>query len=229
MTIKVESIRFRVRGGTSANLATVNEVPLARELVVETDTGRMKLGNGTAAYSSLPYLTTGGVDVEFRVSGGYIQVSTDGGTTWENLVALADLKGNQGDPGVQGEPGPPGPSSETFPTFSFDGGLSDVAVGSFADLYVPFGFDFSEWTLLADSTGIMEVDLRACPVASHPPSSLQSICGSSRPKLLGQDKAQDAILAGWSVSIPSGYVLRAVITACSGVKRANMVMRGVRT
>jgi hypothetical protein len=49
------AIRFRVRRGTAANLATVNEVPLSAELVFETDTRKAKLGDGTTAYNSLPY------------------------------------------------------------------------------------------------------------------------------------------------------------------------------
>lgn len=54
-------IRFKLRRGTAANLASVNEVPLAGELVVETDTGKAKLGNGTTAYNSLAYWNAGSV------------------------------------------------------------------------------------------------------------------------------------------------------------------------
>lgn len=43
--------------------------------------------------------------ISMRTADGYIQYSTDGGANWENLIALADLKG---DPGPQGEPGTPG-------------------------------------------------------------------------------------------------------------------------
>jgi len=53
--------RFRMRRGTAANLASVNEIPLAGELVIETDTLRQKLGDGTTAYNSLPYVTDSGV------------------------------------------------------------------------------------------------------------------------------------------------------------------------
>jgi len=48
--------RFKVRGGTAAALASVNEIPLARELVYETDTGKAKLGDGLTAYNSLAYV-----------------------------------------------------------------------------------------------------------------------------------------------------------------------------
>lgn len=37
-----------------------------------------------------------------RTDGGYIQYSTDDGSTWENLIALAELKGADGAPGADG-------------------------------------------------------------------------------------------------------------------------------
>lgn len=37
-----------------------------------------------------------------RVADGYIQYSADGGSTWENLIAMADLKGDPGAPGKDG-------------------------------------------------------------------------------------------------------------------------------
>lgn len=40
-----------------------------------------------------------------RTDGGYIQYSTDDGSTWENLIALAELKGEPGEKGADGAPG----------------------------------------------------------------------------------------------------------------------------
>lgn len=60
---------------------------------------------------------SGGGTIEMRVSGGYIQYSSDG-ATWENLIAVEDLKGEagpQGIPGEKGEAGPQGPRGETGP------------------------------------------------------------------------------------------------------------------
>ena len=45
---------------TAAQLATENPILVARQLVIESDTGKMKLGNGTTAYNSLPYLLVSG-------------------------------------------------------------------------------------------------------------------------------------------------------------------------
>jgi hypothetical protein len=100
--------RFRVRGGTAADLVTVNEIPLERELVVEVDTGKMKLGDGVTAWIDLDYISSGGADgLEMRVSAGYVQYTTDG-ALWHDLIATADLVGPPGDPGQPGDPGEPG-------------------------------------------------------------------------------------------------------------------------
>lgn len=50
----------------------------------------------------------GAGSIEMQVSGGYIQYSTDGGETWENLIAIADLKGKDGEDGQPGTPGKDG-------------------------------------------------------------------------------------------------------------------------
>lgn len=47
--------------------------------------------------------STGRMDL--RVSDGYIQYSTDSGMTWQNLIAVADLKGADGSQGPAGTPG----------------------------------------------------------------------------------------------------------------------------
>ena len=45
------------RRGTAAELTAANEIPLAGQIYLETDTGKIKIGNGTATYSSLEYIT----------------------------------------------------------------------------------------------------------------------------------------------------------------------------
>lgn len=50
----------------------------------------------------------GAGSMDLRVADGYIQYSNDGGKTWENLIAVAELKGDKGDTGAQGAKGDPG-------------------------------------------------------------------------------------------------------------------------
>lgn len=75
--------------------------------------------NLVAAINEAAKTGSGGAgSIDLRTADGYIQYSNDGGETWENLIALADLKGEKGDtgaPGPQGETGPQGPQGETGP------------------------------------------------------------------------------------------------------------------
>jgi hypothetical protein len=50
------TVRRKERGGTAAGLAAANETPLQRELYVEYDTGKMKVGDGVTAYNDLDYI-----------------------------------------------------------------------------------------------------------------------------------------------------------------------------
>jgi hypothetical protein len=50
----------QLRGDTAANLASTNRVFAVREVIIETDTLKMKVGNGGTAYNSLSYVVGGG-------------------------------------------------------------------------------------------------------------------------------------------------------------------------
>jgi hypothetical protein len=52
--------RVQNKRGTASALASVNPTPAAGEIVWESDTNKLKIGDGTTAYNSLPYLTTSG-------------------------------------------------------------------------------------------------------------------------------------------------------------------------
>lgn len=94
--------RMWQRRDTAANWATYNPILAAGEIAVQIETDgtirRFKVGNGTQAWSALPFFAGDGT-VLMRVNGGFIQYSNDGGTTWSNLISTASLKGDKGDRG----------------------------------------------------------------------------------------------------------------------------------
>lgn len=55
-------------------------------------------------------LSSGTGSMSLRVADGYIQYSTDSGSTWTNIIAVADLKGADGVKGDKGDTGVPGPA-----------------------------------------------------------------------------------------------------------------------
>lgn len=70
--------------------------------------------NLVAAINEAAKTGSGGAgSIDLRTADGYIQYSNDGGATWENLIALADLKGEKGEKGDTGATGPQGPAGKT--------------------------------------------------------------------------------------------------------------------
>lgn len=59
MTSTTIPTRFQVAGHTAAEWAAANPVILAREPALETDTGKIKYGDGVTAWNSLPYFGFG--------------------------------------------------------------------------------------------------------------------------------------------------------------------------
>jgi len=163
--------RFLVRGGTAANLAAVNEVPLKRELVVAIDTGRIKLGDGVTSYNALPY------------------------------VAESPRMG--------------------YLTATFDAGDDVVEAGSFCDVFVPYGFRATRWTLLAGQAGDVSIDVRAAAYAAYPVSG--SITAGTPPALTGAEKAQGSTLAGWA-TVDGPSTVRFIVTAAAGIRRVSLIL-----
>lgn len=67
--------------------------------------------NLVAAINEVARTGSGAGSMDLRVVDGYIQYSTNSGSTWTNLIAVAELKGakgDKGDPGEKGDPGVPG-------------------------------------------------------------------------------------------------------------------------
>jgi hypothetical protein len=60
LVVDGNSLTLRFRRDTLANFTSANPTAALGELLYETDTNRVKVGDGTTAYTTLAYLTTGG-------------------------------------------------------------------------------------------------------------------------------------------------------------------------
>jgi len=100
MTIVPSStIGFALRGDTAARWAQFNPILADRELVLESDTGQFKVGNGIDTYTNLPY---GGV------VGPTGPLGTNGPTGPQGSTGPQGIQGVQGVQGIQGPTGPTG-------------------------------------------------------------------------------------------------------------------------
>ncbi len=67
-------VRIQVRRDTAANWASANPILASGEFGYETDTGKLKVGNGTTTWSQLDYVTADVVHLsanDFAGSGSF--------------------------------------------------------------------------------------------------------------------------------------------------------------
>lgn len=122
-TVTSADLRYRVGSNSGTEDGTMPEpgTPAWEQLVSETavavEAVQKQIGNLddlttkaketlVAAINEAARTGSGGAgSITMRTDGGYIQYSTDDGSTWENLISLAELKGEPGEKGSDGSPG----------------------------------------------------------------------------------------------------------------------------
>ena len=85
--MSIQTTRIQLRRGTSEALVAVNEVLLAGEIGIETDTGKFKIGDGTTAWNSLKY----GIDSDAYVSSNSLNHETWTITLDDDSVITKDI------------------------------------------------------------------------------------------------------------------------------------------
>ena len=115
-------------------------------------------------------------------------------------------------------------------TFIIDGGGAVIGTGIKGDLTIPFACTIHEWTLLADQSGSITVDIWKDTYALYPPDAADKITASVPPAIvLSNPKAQSSTLTGWTTTISAGDTLRFTVTACTLITRVTLSLKVSRT
>lgn len=117
MSEKIQ-IRMQQKRMSASDWSNSSLILLDGELGIESDTGFVKVGNGTSRFSELQYLTgPRGERGERGLTGDRGPAGRDGVVTFENLSqeqrnSLKGDRGEKGQQGIQGERGPTGATGE---------------------------------------------------------------------------------------------------------------------
>lgn len=203
----------------AVNLASADvsgDLPFSNIAQIATD---RLLGRDTAATGDIEALTVGG-GIEFTGSGG-IQTSaftgnvtkTAGGTALtiaNGVVSGAMLTAN---------------GQVRCITFIIDGGGSAITTGIKGDLEIPFACTITGWTMLADQSGSIVVDIWKDTYANYPPVVGDSITASDKPTISAATKGQDLAPTGWTTAVAAGDTLRFNVDSASTVTRVTLSIR----
>lgn len=119
------------------------------------------------------------------------------------------------------------PETSTI-VFEFDGGGVPLVAGRVASVPITFTGTVQSWTLIADQTGAIVVDLWKDTYANYPPTIADTITASLPPTLSSASKNTSSTLTGWTTSLSPGDVLSASISSASTVTRATLALSVTR-
>lgn len=114
-------------------------------------------------------------------------------------------------------------------TVIIDGGGSPITTGVKLDVPLPFSGQFTEWDLVADQSGSIQLDLWRDSYANFPPTVADTITGTDKPRIASGVKNQSVSLTGWTKPFSAGDVLRINVDSASVISRAVLGLRYVRT
>lgn len=104
------------------------------------------------------------------------------------------------------------------------GGTISTGVKLYVEVPVPL--KIKGWTLLADASGSIVIDVWKDTYANFPPTNADSIAGSEKPTLSSQQKNQDIALSTWTTTdIDVGDVLAFEVESATTVKQVTLTIR----
>jgi len=113
--------------------------------------------------------------------------------------------------------------------FVIDGGGSVITTGQKGHIVVDFACTIVAWTILADASGSIVVDVWADSYANFPPTVADTITGSEKPTLSSAQKNQDTSLTTWTTAIAAGTILAFNVDSATTVKRITVALKVQRT
>jgi len=105
-----------------------------------------------------------------------------------------------------------------------ENGGAVLATGVFGDVQIPAAGTITSWTLLADQTGSVVLDLWVDDYASFPPTVADTITASAKPTLSSVTKNTSSTLTGWTTALAAGDVIRINVDSASAVTRLTLVL-----
>jgi hypothetical protein len=114
-------------------------------------------------------------------------------------------------------------------TYVIDGGGAAITTGLKGYLEIPFGCVIDRWTLLADQSGSIIVDIWKDTYANAPPVVGDVITASAKPTLSTAAKAQSSTLTGWTTAIAAGDILAFNVNSVATIQRVTLSLRVRKT
>ncbi len=112
---------------------------------------------------------------------------------------------------------------------TIDGGGTAITTGIKGYVSIPFSGTISSWTLLADQSGSIAIDVWKDVYANYPPTVADTIVGSEKPTITTATNSQDTNLTTWTTAVTAGDVIGFKVDSCTTITRVTLVVKVNRT
>lgn len=114
--------------------------------------------------------------------------------------------------------------------FVIDGGGAEIADGVKGDVRIPFACIVNSWTLLADQSGAIVVDIWKDTLANFPPTDVDSMCSGKEPTIAASGtNATDTTITDWTTDdIAADDILRFNVDSCTTIQRCTLALKVTR-
>jgi len=160
-------------------------------------------------------------------SGSSGSSGTSGSSGSSGTSGSSGSSGTRGTSGSSGSSGTSGTSAVATGSLNaiIDGFGSTITTGIKGDFEFPFAATINSWTLVADQTGSIVIDVWKDTYANFPPLVGDSIAGTEKPTLSAVNKNQDLSLTTWTTSITSGDIIRLNVDSATTVTRVTLSIK----
>lgn len=112
--------------------------------------------------------------------------------------------------------------------FVIDGGGSAITTGIKGYVEIPFAGNITQWTLLADTTGNITVDILKDSYANYG-TNTSAVGGGTKPVISSATKGQSAPSSWTSTTINAGDIIGFNVTAVATITRCTVSLKVART
>ena len=99
-----------------------------------------------------------------------------------------------------------------------------ITTGVSGDVRVDFPCTIVGWTLLADQTGSIQIDIWKDLYGNYPPTVADSITAAAKPLISSGVKNQSTTLSGWTTAITAGDTLRFNVDSVTAFNRVTLAL-----
>lgn len=137
-------------------------------------------------------------------AGQYLQTDGSGAMSWATVPATASIG------------------------YAIDGGGVAITTGvAGPGIRIPFACTITEWTLLADTTGSITIDIWKDVIGSYPPTVDDTIIGvgGTKPNISNATNASSSTLTNWTTAIGAGDVLRFKVDSVTSITSVSLILK----